>query len=157
MQPPLKLEVASPCSQSWEAMQGDERVRHCQQCRLNVYNLSAMTRSELLELVSRREGRVCGRFYQRKDGTVITRDCPRSVRAAFGWVGRRSLLALGLALAVCLTGLVWAGRPFGLDTRRLVRSAERLFERFNPVQVQVLGEICPPPGPPPTQQASRGG
>ncbi len=124
---------------------------------MNVYNLSAMSRAELLALIREREGRVCGRFYQRKDGTIMTRDCPRSVRAAFGWVGRRSLLALGLVLTFCLGGLVVAGRPFGIDSRRLVRAAERLIERFHPAQVQVMGEICPPPPPTPLQQGARQG
>ena len=37
------LKVASPCSQDWEAMLGNERKRFCGECKLNVYNLSGMT------------------------------------------------------------------------------------------------------------------
>ncbi len=61
-------------------MVGDERVRFCGQCQLNVYNLSAMTRSDGEALVRGVEGRMCVRLYQRTDGTVITADCPVGAR-----------------------------------------------------------------------------
>jgi len=62
-------------------MAGDERVRHCTLCSLNVYNFAEMTREEVRELLVRTEGRVCARLYRRADGTVITRDCPTGLRA----------------------------------------------------------------------------
>jgi hypothetical protein len=37
-------------------MEGDERVRHCSECELNVYNLAEMTEDEALALFSEREG-----------------------------------------------------------------------------------------------------
>lgn len=73
--------MATPCSASWEAMEGDERIRFCGACKLNVYNLSEMSRTEAEELVRNREGRLCVRFYRRADGTLITRDCPVGMRA----------------------------------------------------------------------------
>src|SRR5262249_20372839 len=82
--PPVALDniqVATPCPMSWEKMTGDERVRHSQECKLNVYNLSDMTRAEAEQLIASREGRLCVRFYRRADGTVLTRDCPRGLRA----------------------------------------------------------------------------
>jgi hypothetical protein len=72
----LQLKIASPCPASWDDMEGDERVRFCDECELNVYSLSDMPEKEALKLVEEREGRLCVRFYQREDGTVITRDCP---------------------------------------------------------------------------------
>ena len=71
----LRLTIASPCPASWDEMKGDERVRFCDECELNVYNLSDMSEEEALKLVEEREGRLCVRFYQRKDGTVLTQDC----------------------------------------------------------------------------------
>jgi len=41
-----QVEIASPCSAAWSDMEGDDRVRFCRQCQQNVYNLSAMSRSE---------------------------------------------------------------------------------------------------------------
>ncbi len=70
------LKIASPCPVKWEEMQGDARTRFCRQCNLNVYNLSAMTRQEATAVVAQTEGRVCVKYFQRQDGTVITADCP---------------------------------------------------------------------------------
>jgi hypothetical protein len=75
------LRIAAPCQASWEGMAGDERVRHCSLCSLNVYNFAEMKRDEVRELLERTEGRLCARLYRRADGTVITRDCPTGLRA----------------------------------------------------------------------------
>lgn len=75
------LRVASPCSVGWETMSGDERTRHCQLCNLSVYNISALTDREACDLVTKKEGRLCVRFYRRSDGTVLTADCPVGIRA----------------------------------------------------------------------------
>jgi len=69
-------------------MKGDDRVRHCLDCNLNVYNLSAMTDREAQTLVAGREGRLCVRFYQRKDGTVLTQNCPVGVKAVVRRISR---------------------------------------------------------------------
>lgn len=89
------LRIASPCSVGWETMSGDERVRHCQLCRLNVYNVSEMTAPEVRALFVKSEGRICGRLYQRADGTVITKDCPVGFRA----YQKRAARMAGAALA----------------------------------------------------------
>ncbi|GMU66299.1 MAG: hypothetical protein AMXMBFR36_25730 [Acidobacteriota bacterium] len=68
------VRVARPCPARWEEMVGDERVRFCSACRRNVYNLSAMTETAVLELLHGR-GEVCGLLYRRRDGTVLTADC----------------------------------------------------------------------------------
>ena len=51
-------------------MKGDQRVRFCDQCKLNVYNLSEMSRPAAERLVLQTEGRLCVRYYQRADGTM---------------------------------------------------------------------------------------
>jgi hypothetical protein len=75
------LRIAAPCPASWQGMAGDDRVRHCTLCRLNVYNFAEMTREEVHELLVQTEGRFCARLYRRADGTVLTRDCPTGLRA----------------------------------------------------------------------------
>jgi hypothetical protein len=76
-----RVRVASPCQVAWNAMAGDERMRHCSLCSLNVYNFGGMTGDEVRELLMRTEGRLCGRFYRRADGTLLTSDCPTGLRA----------------------------------------------------------------------------
>jgi hypothetical protein len=70
-----RIEVASPCTQSWDAMTGDAKRRYCGECRLHVHNLSAMTSDEAAGLLDNADGRLCVRFFRRPDGTVLTRDC----------------------------------------------------------------------------------
>lgn len=71
-----RVRVAAPCGEEWDEMRGDERVRFCSRCSLNVYNLSAMTRREAERLVVSNEGRLCVRFYRRRDGMILTQNCP---------------------------------------------------------------------------------
>jgi hypothetical protein len=114
------VRIASPCSASWEDMTGDARVRFCGKCAKNVYNLSEMTRDEGEALLAKNEGEMCVRLYKRKDGTVITTDCPVGVKkkrvgravalaaAAFGAAGalagvsamRSQTTAMGSALPI---------------------------------------------------------
>ena len=70
------VRVASPCHAAWDNMKGDEQTRFCGLCRKNVYNLSEMTRQEAENLIREKEGKLCVRYYQRTDGTVLTKDCP---------------------------------------------------------------------------------
>ncbi len=70
------ISVASPCSQDWNEMIGTERKRFCGECKLNVYNLSGMTKDEAENLILRSEGRLCVRFFRRVDGSILTKDCP---------------------------------------------------------------------------------
>lgn len=100
------IRIASPCTANWEQMQGDDRVRHCDACNLNVYNLAAFTENEIRDLVANRNGRLCGRIYQRKDGTVLTQNCPVGLRA----VARRISRIAGAVFAF-LTVNFSAGLP----------------------------------------------
>jgi hypothetical protein len=79
--PLADVKVASPCPANWNEMHGDERKRYCSACKLNVYNLSDMTRREAENFIINTEGRVCVKFYRRADGSVLTRDCPVGWRA----------------------------------------------------------------------------
>lgn len=75
-----QVRIATPCPADWNRMEGDERVRYCGQCKLNVYNIAAMSRNEAESLIRENEGRLCLKIYRRKDGTVITDDCPVALR-----------------------------------------------------------------------------
>ena len=95
--PLSKVRVASPCPADWDSMVGDERVRFCGQCELNVYNLSAMTKAQAENLIVRTEGRLCVRFYRRTDGSILTQDCPVGLRALRQRMSRiRRAVAAGL-------------------------------------------------------------
>lgn len=84
------VRVASPCSADWNSMYGDERKRFCPECKMNVYNLSDMTRPEAESLLFNWEGRLCVRFFRRADGTVLTKNCPVGWQAVKQKISRRA-------------------------------------------------------------------
>ncbi|HEY1815719.1 MAG TPA: hypothetical protein VGG74_25395 [Kofleriaceae bacterium] len=69
------LRTASPCRADWNDMTGDERVRRCAACAKPVFNLSQMSRAEAEQVIAERNGNLCARYYQRKDGTILLADC----------------------------------------------------------------------------------
>lgn len=144
-----QVRIASPCPMSWSDMKGDERVRYCEKCELNVFNLSSMTRDEAVALVNDREGRLCVSYYQRRDGTILTRDCP------VGWAKRREQLiratrrsiALVGACAALLLTLGSALRASGWRGLRSVQPFRFVSQRLNPPgpPMLMLGDIAPLP------------
>jgi len=75
--------IAAPCNVGWENMTGTDTVRHCHECKLNVYNVSRLTAPEAERLLNSelfKEGKICFRLYRRHDGTLITADCPVGLR-----------------------------------------------------------------------------
>ena len=92
------IKIASPCSANWNEMFGDDRKRHCAECKLNVYNLSNMTQREAENFLINSEGRVCLRVVRRQDGTVLTQDCPVGWQAVKKRVSRLSTAAFALVL-----------------------------------------------------------
>ena len=106
-----RIDIATPCSADWNQMKGDARVRHCGDCRLDVFNISEMTRAEAVQLIAGRAGRLCIRLYRRADGTLITADCWERLRAARRrgvWAFAAALILIGLAqLAMHVAAAGW--------------------------------------------------
>lgn len=146
------IRVATPCHAAWDSMTGDARVRHCGECQKNVYNLSEMSRAEAEALVTKHEGRLCVRFFQRSDGTLLTADCPVGLLAAArrrlaGWfaaaaAGLLTLAAFGGALARGRGTIPTMGQPVVMGKMAPVTVSNRA--------VMGEAEICiPPPTPAP--------
>lgn len=107
------IRIASPCSEEWDAMDGNGRVRHCAQCDKQVFNLSGMSRADAEVLVRERSGGICVRLYQREDGTVLTTDCP---------VGARRRLTAKALMSVATTALIGGLALLGLGVKRRAES-----------------------------------
>lgn len=110
-----QLEVASPCYERWDHMKGDDRVRHCASCKLNVYNVRELTGAEVEELVTRSSGRMCMRLYRRWDGTVLTRDCPMGLQQARVRVAAALLTAVAFVAVLLLPLFRLTGSVRGYD------------------------------------------
>jgi hypothetical protein len=143
------IRVAAPCTADWNAMTGDERQRACGQCNKNVYNLSNMTRDEAEALIIAKEGKLCVRYYQRTDGTIILKDC----EVAISNRRKRRLIAAGAAALLAGGG----GVAMMLRTKAKIAPAPQ-YPHYTmgavamPEPVEVKGEVAmpePPPPPPP--------
>jgi hypothetical protein len=108
------IKIASPCSADWNEMRGDARRRYCALCRLNVYNLSNMTRAEAESLLINSEGRVCVQFFRRTDGSVITKDCP------VGWARIKRKVSRTATAAFSLIAGIFGG-VFALESLQALR------------------------------------
>jgi hypothetical protein len=150
------VRVAAPCHASWDAMDGDDRTRFCFSCKLNVYNLSDMTADEAARLVQETEGRLCVRYYQRRDGTVMTRNCPVGVSA----LQKRVATMITSAAALCLVmvaaakvyersgGTVEVGvSPFqrAKDQARKMPVIGPIVEKLDPQRHVIVGMMKMPP------------
>src|SRR3974377_2446301 len=105
---PFQIRIATPCPARWEDMGGDDRVRFCDQCRKNVYNLSAMTAAEATALLQDKKGKLCARIYQRADGSILTEDCPVGIARQWRRVKTFAGAALGTVLFVVISATALA-------------------------------------------------
>ncbi|HEY9790878.1 MAG TPA: hypothetical protein V6D22_10795 [Candidatus Obscuribacterales bacterium] len=128
------IRVARPCPADWDKMTGDERVRFCGQCKLNVYNISDMTTEEAEQLIIEKEGKLCVRMFRRKDGTLLNQDCP------IGRLKKRLILAFGAASAAASLIVVWFmnGRASTCTSQPNVEMGEIKAPIGRPVMGKVL-------------------
>jgi hypothetical protein len=153
-----QLQIASPCPASWEEMQGDNRARFCTLCDKHVYNFAAMTAEEGLALVKEKEGNLCGRLYRRRDGTVLTADCPVGWAAHLRRLRRRCVYTAiaGLLLVLGFFGLsrLRSSPDSGQASTQVFETLEewlddlRVWAGLPPKRITpVAGGICAPPVP----------
>ncbi|MGD9589151.1 MAG: hypothetical protein AB7Q37_01195 [Pyrinomonadaceae bacterium] len=135
-----KIRIASPCSANWDEMYGNERRRFCGECKLNVYNLSGMTKFDAENLIAAGEGRVCVRYFRRTDGTVITADCPvgweRLKRRAISVAGAVFSLFIAISAGLLSVAFLKSGATYLREVR------ERVVPKPEPV---LMGAIAMPP------------
>jgi hypothetical protein len=148
------FKIASPCDASWEEMTGDDEKRFCGKCEKHVYNLPLLTPDQLVDLIERTEGKFCGRLYARRDGTVLTDDCPIGLSALARARRKRAFAAGGAIAALCLTAgaAVFAASWCGAEvaTPRLVPGEIVPIEQ--PIvepddRPYLMGKIAMPPQP----------
>ena len=60
------IEVKRPCSEDWDKMKGNDKVRFCDHCAFEVNNISMLTRKQAMKLVRESDGRICVRYVKNK-------------------------------------------------------------------------------------------
>lgn len=133
------IKVASPCSANWDEMFGNERKRFCGECKLNVYNLSGMTKYDAENLLVVSEGRLCVRYFQRSDGTILTADCP------VGWAKVKQRLSVVATAAFSMLLTLLGALATVAFLSRNAEAVKRVITPFVPVQErEVMGNIAVP-------------
>jgi Carboxypeptidase regulatory-like domain len=116
-------------------MAGDDRIRHCPQCNLNVYNFSQMNDSDVDRFIANHEGRLCARFYRRPDGKILTQNCPAGFRATL----RRATRVAAAALTAVMSAVpALSGAAPGKRSIPLLQ--------IQPAQVGLALEVVDPSG-----------
>ena len=133
-------------------MYGDERMRFCGECKLNVYNLSGMTKYDAENLFRLSEGRLCVRYYRRPDGSILTKDCP------VGWarVKERVSVIAAAALSIVISlfgGLFLASAVFKKTYPKA--GLETLLEIGNPKPQPLMGAVALPKRQEPEETSGR--
>jgi len=101
-----RLQVASPCPSSWEAMHGDACRRHCLKCDKPVYDFAQLSPREIAGLIEASRGKLCARLTRDDWGRLLTLEPP--VTADPLPYRRVSTLATAVVTAVLgLSGAAW--------------------------------------------------
>ena len=143
------VRVAAPCPADWDSMYGNERARFCEQCQLNVYNLSEMSRAEAEELIGRTEGSLCVRYYRRRDGSILTQNCPVGLRRL-----KRRLSRVATAIGSSVLSFVAGIGFYQIRAPRYTTGVMVTGDMYQPLP-SVTGELVPKPSSPKTEVLGR--
>ncbi len=97
------INVVSPCQAEdfdREAVRVDDGW-YCEHCDERVYDLAAMTKREIAELIDRTDGKFCASVRRRSDGSLVTGDVTSPTRSfiSAGALLASTALVSGVALA----------------------------------------------------------
>ena len=143
-----QLSIAAPCDANWKDMSGDERSRACSLCKKNVYNISAMSRTEAESLIRANEGDICIRLFKRADGTVIVDNCPvglRAIRNRLRWIGAGVAAALTFLGTAAFAALSSSATPASSGT--LVNSSSATPTKSGTLKAWLYPAVAPEPVP----------
>ncbi len=142
-----RVVIAAPCAQSWDGMEGTQRVRFCRGCSRNVFNISDMTKTEVERFLTENGSSQCTSFFRRSDGTILTDNCPVGLRSARDHFKKLLNFAAGLA------SLIVAAQSVGAQAPAEVRHP-KLRGQIHIVPVAPSEELSPVCAPdPPTQNS----
>ena len=139
----MDLRISSPCPMKWNDLTGNDRIRYCGQCKLNVYNLAEMPDAEVDALVRKTEGRLCVRLFLRGDRTATLRDCPTALKQRL----MRRFATVGVVFFLGVFGWLFRGME-GPDRSRLpdwVRSIVNLIDPKPQPLRELMGTPCVKP------------
>ena len=94
------MTIPSPCTADWSSMIGNEQVRFCEHCSLEVHNLSRMTRNQAERLVARSNGRLCVRYHYDPADRALNSTVPQKLHHISRRVSRIAAGAFSATLSI---------------------------------------------------------
>gem|GEM_PF-872332 len=70
--------VPEPCHEKWDEMTPNEKGRHCASCNKTVIDFSLYSDQQLLDFISKQQGKVCGRFNNYQLDRPVTPTVPEN-------------------------------------------------------------------------------
>ena len=97
----LTIQIPQPCHERWEEMQPTEQGRFCASCQKTVVDYSALSDQELVMVLSKASGSICGRLRDDQLNRALSVTSPNPMFSWHRWVGvlATALLSWKTALA----------------------------------------------------------
>jgi hypothetical protein len=135
------IDVKSPCSESWDEMQGSEQIRFCSHCAEDVHNLSEMTRKQARKIVAQADGKICVRYIRRPDGRIQT------IKNTLHQITRRTGIAAGvLGTSLAASTLAYAQGEVKANPNQNVQIVEAVNQKTDAPNAALSGTISDPNG-----------
>ena len=87
--------IPKPCSENWNKMTTSEQGKFCQNCQKNVVDFTQKSDKEVLDILAKSKGNLCGRFTKQQLSTPFV-DYAAPSRMSFGQRAAGVLLATSL-------------------------------------------------------------
>lgn len=116
MSTPPKISYVCPIP--WGELKSTDVSRYCATCERTVYNLSAIGAEQRAKLLRRAETeRICGSYFLRLSGEMVTPEAPLTVREARG-IKQLGLAALSVGALALAAGCVTSGEQKKLEAEQ---------------------------------------
>ena len=107
----ISLKIDSPCSESWNNMTTNKTGKFCASCSKNVIDFTVLTDSQVIEIISKSSGNLCGKLRQDQIDRVMM---------------MRNKQNTGSRIYAILSGLLLMGAS--LNAQNDIRTSQARFE-----------------------------
>src|SRR5581483_3021846 len=136
-----------PCTEDWDSMVGNDRVRFCQHCAKDVHNISNMTRKQAETLVLKSNGNLCLKYFQNHDGTPATAEDKGKLYRLTRRASRLAAGAFSVALSISSAALAQSSQSqSGISVSKLADTTEK--KTTEDASGSISGTVTDPDGKP---------
>ncbi len=81
----VDVNLVFECPVEWEQMKplpgSGDTIRRCDQCRCRVYDFTSTPKADVVNLIRRSGGELCGQVQRRSDGRIVFGECTQDLNA----------------------------------------------------------------------------